>query len=371
MGHTYLSTSSWIAPVEIHGFSSAAIRNLHAPAFDRRLRRILVRAFARFGTLCVAILVCFLPLSGASIELAFASDYSITDLGPITGVPTPYGGLTFQSDDLNTLIIGGAANTASGQLYSVGVTRDSSGTVTGFSGSASLFAAGAYNDGGVVYGPDDVLFLARWPVNELGQTKAGSTTTDKIVDMAAPGVTASGSGGLSFVPTGFPGAGQLKLVSWPSGDWYTIGIAPDGSGTFDVTGAALETSIVGGPEGIFYVPLGSPGFPNPSILVSEYSAGLVTAYEIDSNGDPIPSTRQIFISGLSGAEGAAIDPVTGDFFFSTFGTGTDRVFRVSGFAQPPDAPEPPTAVPEPRSLSLLVGGLIVLWSVRRNFKTLG
>lgn len=39
------------------------------------------------------------------------------------------------------------------------------------------------------------------------------------------------------------------------------------------------------------------------------------------------------MTGLSGAEGAAIDPLTGDFLFSTFGGG-DRVIVVRGFAAP-------------------------------------
>ena len=39
------------------------------------------------------------------------------------------------------------------------------------------------------------------------------------------------------------------------------------------------------------------------------------------------------MSGLEGAEGAVIDPITGDFLFSTFGGG-DRVVVVSGFAKP-------------------------------------
>jgi hypothetical protein len=69
------------------------------------------------------------------------------------------------------------------------------------------------------------------------------------------------------------------------------------------------------------------------MLVSEYSAGQVAAYAVDAHGDPIVSTRRTFIADLSGADGAYIDPVTGDFLFSTFGNG-DRVVVVSGFAKP-------------------------------------
>jgi len=82
-----------------------------------------------------------------------------------------------------------------------------------------------------------------------------------------------------------------------------------------------------------YIQAGNPGFASDSVLISEWSAGTVGAYEIDANGDPIASTRRDFILGLSGAEGAAIDPITGDFVFSTFGGG-DRVIVVHGFTTP-------------------------------------
>ena len=50
------------------------------------------------------------------------------------------------------------------------------------------------------------------------------------------------------------------------------------------------------------------------------------------------ASRSDFITGLSGAEGAAIDPVTGDFLFSTYGGG-NRVIAVRGF-RPTRAPRP-------------------------------
>jgi hypothetical protein len=45
------------------------------------------------------------------------------------------------------------------------------------------------------------------------------------------------------------------------------------------------------------------------------------------------TSAQDFIKGLSGAEGAFIDPLTGDFLFSTFGS-SNQVIRVSGFIAP-------------------------------------
>lgn len=283
-------------------------------------------------------------LGGQTIQPPYNASYTFTSLGSVPGLPPLYGGLTFLPGDPNTIVIGGNANTASGALYSIGVVRGALNHVTGFSGTVAPFAQGAYNDGGVVYGPNNVLFLTRYPVNEIGENKFGSTTTDKIVSLGPLGVVAS-PGALNFVSPGFPGAGLLKIVSWPNGQWYTAAFSPDGTGTYNITSATLNTTIGGGPEGFIYVPAGSPLFPSfSSLLVSEYSAGNIATYQIDANGDPIVGSRATFMSGLTGAEGAAIDPLTGDFLFSTFGGG-DKVIVVQGFAIPPTPGLTPTATP--------------------------
>jgi hypothetical protein len=113
-------------------------------------------------------------------------------------------------------------------------------------------------------------------------------------------------------------------------------------------------TLTGSPEGFVYVPLGSSLFGD-SLLVSEYGAGNVATYDVDANGDPIVSSRKLFMSGLTGAEGAMIDPVTGDFLFSTFG-GQNHVIVVHGFA----------AVPEPASFAVLGAGALVLLRRRRK-----
>ena len=129
-------------------------------------------------------------------------------------MPISYGGLTFKFDDPNTLLIGGSANSSIGSLFSVQVVRGADNHITGFLGSTTPFASAHYNDGGVVYGPGNVLFLAHWPVNEVGQLKPGSTEPDKIISLNAYSPPAVSSvAALSFVPPTFPGAGQLKLVA--------------------------------------------------------------------------------------------------------------------------------------------------------------
>jgi hypothetical protein len=70
------------------------------------------------------------------------------------------------------------------------------------------------------------------------------------------------------------------------------------------------------------------------MVVAEYGAGNIATYELTATGDPNVATRRTFISGLGGAEGAFIDPFTGDFLFSTFGGG-NHVIVVRGFVPPP------------------------------------
>jgi hypothetical protein len=320
----------------------------------------------------VAALLALLPGAQAiTIDPFYSGSYSFTDLGSVPGLPVRYGGLTFLDSD--TILIGGAANGSNGRIHTIDVVRGAGNHITGFTGSAAAFGnVGDYNDGGVAFGPGGVLFTSQWPVNRLGQTKPGSTDEDKVIDLAPLGVAGSHAA-INFVPTGFGGAGRVKLVSWAGGQWYDAALVPDGLGTFDLAGltqidldlgAAGIQSVPGGPEGFVYIAGGNPLFANNTMLISEFSANLVSAYDLDSNGNPLVSTRRTFVSGLAGAEGAAIDPVTGDFLFSTFG-GSNQVIVVQGFNTPPDGGGGGGGggngnVPEPASLGLLGIGALLL-----------
>ena len=110
----------------------------------------------------------------------FDANYSLFSLGSVPGVPTYYGGLTLKYDDPNTLLIGGAAGSPVGHIYQIAVTRDVNGHITGFSGTATLYPGagstiGQYNDAGLAFGPANVLFVTRYPANQLEQSKVGST----------------------------------------------------------------------------------------------------------------------------------------------------------------------------------------------------
>jgi hypothetical protein len=129
-------------------------------------------------------------------------------------------------------------------------------------------------------------------------------------------------------------------------------------GTYNLGAISAGISTGSGPEGLAFIPAGNADFPSSSVLISEYSSGRVSAYTLDANSDPIVASRHDFITALSGAEGATIDPVTGDFLFSTFG-GAGHVIEVRGFI----------AVPEPSALVLLaIGGLALGIKMRRGHR---
>lgn len=289
------------------------------------------------------------------IDPFYAGEYNFVDLGSAGGVPANYGGLTLKWDDPNTLLLGGSANGGAGAIYSIGLIRDAENHITGFSGSATLFATAPQIDGGLAYGPNNVLFATGFPTNTLMQFKPGSTSPDRTDSLTSLGITSS-VGAMGFVPAGFNGAGRLKIASYNGGGFYDVDYSADGSGTYNLTSATLESQPNGGPEGFAYVPIGSSLFTNQSMLISEYGLGRIGSYEIDAEGNPIVSTRRDFMTGLSGAEGAFIDPLTGDFLFSTFGGG-NRVIVVGGF-------EP--VVPEPATLTALGVGALALLRRRKK-----
>jgi len=309
-------------------------------------------------SVCALLVLALCPnlFAGAVIAPYYSGSYTITDLGPAGNIPNPYGGLNIVAGDYNTLLLGGTANQASGLFYTVPVTRGTGGHITALGSPSVWGTAGAYNDGGLAYGPGGVLFYTRYPTNEVGEVKPGSTSDDKIVDLSTIGIVRS-TGALDFVPNGFGGAGHLKISSWSGGEWYDVTFSSDGLGTYDLTSATYINSYPGGPEGFIYVPHGSPLFPGDNLLMAEYSAGTVGAYQVDGNGDPILGSRQDFILGLTGAEGAFIDPLTGDFLFSTFGSGSDSIYEVQGFV--------PT-IPEPGTLALMGTGVLGLAGVIRR-----
>lgn len=268
--------------------------------------------------------------SGQQIDPFYQGCYTIRDLGAPPGVPTNLGGINFLPGNPNVMLIGGAANGGAGALYTIAVTRGAGNVITGFSGSAVQYCTAPNLDGGLAIAPNNTIFVTTYPNNLMHQIRPGSVVPDRTTALSTVGVTGT-TGTCQFVPPGFPGAGRLKVATYSGGTWYDIPYTLDGNtGLYNLANATSSVFIGGGPEGIVFVGAGNPAFPVASTLVSDYGFGRVDSYRLDANGDPIPSTRRTFLSGLGGAEGGVRDPLTGNFLFSTFG-GSNRVLVVEGF----------------------------------------
>lgn len=290
--------------------------------------------------------------SAQVIDPHYAGTHSLADLGSVPGVPADFGGLTFHPGDPNTLLLGGGANTPDGAVYAVPLVRDGKDRVSGF-GAPGRFALAPHIDGGLDFGPGGVLFYTGYNTHVVGQIRPGSTVPDKVISLAGSGIDAS-TGTLRFVPEGFPGAGRLKITSFDASTWHDAEVISDGQGTYDIGNVGPAILLPRGPEGIAYVHGANALFGVDSVLVTEFGRGRVRAYEIDGNGDPIIATRRLFLSGLPRVVGAAVDPVTGDVLFSTFGAG-NRIVRVGGFV-----------IPEPAAAALGVPFVAAYLGLRRR-----
>ncbi|GAA6622546.1 hypothetical protein [Scytonema sp. NUACC26] len=304
----------------------------------------------------------------------FSNSYSITDLGSIEQIPLAYGGITFQPGEPNTLLISGLADTPDGGIYAVEVSRDSNNHITGFGIPSFLAQAPGISTGGIdaglAYSPKgDVLFYTSYPDNSIGQIKPGSSAPNKQIDLNALDI-ASSTGALNFVPEGFAGAGQLKITSYTGSIFYDTTITSDGSGTYDIVKPTRSVQLDGGLDGFIYVRAGNPGFVEDSLLIEEYDNSSVSAYTIDANGNPIANTRRNFITGLgfhspislTGVMGATIDPVTGDFIFSTFFEGEPSVSKIYAVTRVTKS----TSVPEPRGVTWVFSTFVLVLSLLRN-----
>ena len=200
-------------------------------------------ARAAMGVLGFIIATSGVVQAQARIAPGYASSYQIVDLGSAPGVSPLYGGLTLEAGTTNTLLIGGLANVAGGQIYSIGVTRDGSGHINGFSGTAANFASAPNIDGGLAYGPGGVLFATGFPNNRLLEYKPGSTSPDKTIDLSTFGIGSS-VGTLAFDPTG-----AFKIASYNGGGYYNVTLTADGTGTYNIGTATLGDDARERPRG--------------------------------------------------------------------------------------------------------------------------
>ena len=286
-------------------------------------------------SLPVLFLLACLPGYTQTLTAEFeTAGYVLTDLGSIDQLPSQYGGLTIRPDQPNTLYIGGSANNSSGGLYTVGLVRDpDTKRITGFGGAAVLYVAAPNTDGGILFDQSGTLLFTRYSMNELGQILPDNSYIS--TSLTNYGV-ASSVGALAFVPAGYPGAGGLVFSSYNESIMYNVPYTIEASGQYLLSNQIAEVSVFGvasGPEGIAYIPSGSAAFPTLSMVISSYANGTVVVFEVGDHGLPVTSTAREMVTGLTGVEGALIDPLTGDFLFSTFGGG-NKVIRISGFEKP-------------------------------------
>ncbi|MCU0866720.1 MAG: hypothetical protein MUC36_23295 [Planctomycetes bacterium] len=255
-----------------------------------------------------ATLLLLTTVTAQSVLPPFDATYQIADLGQVSGVNS-YGGTAFVPGTPNVLLVTSYPNT---QIRAVPLTRNGQGQITG-SLTTTVVATIGGSDGGLAFGPNNVLFATWYGPNRLSQLLPGSAVTNRVDDLTPLGVGGS-VGGCTFVPAGLPGAGRCKVGSYSSNQVHDLPLTADGSGTFTPGTAGPGAQLQGGIEGLVYVPNGAP-LIGGRLLVVEWGTGNIAAYQIDAIGDPIPSTRQVVVGAAFGAGGGAVDPITGDILF--------------------------------------------------------
>jgi hypothetical protein len=301
-------------------------------------------AFFKVKVIIMLLGACFGQLNAQSLTPDFINaGYTLFDLGSVGGVPVNYGGLTILPDQPDVMYLGGAANESNGAIYAIPLERDPvTNHIIGF-GTAQHYVDAPNIDGGIIFTPESTLLFTQYPNNSIGQILPDDSYLSTPLDEF--GVISS-VGSSAIVPNGYPGAGNLILSSYNGSHIYNVPFSVSSSGQYSFSNSFNDISVSGiatGPEGIAYVPIGSQGFEVSSMLISAYDLGKVVAFEVGANGLPIPNTGKDLITGLNGAEGAVIDPVTGDFLFSTFGGG-NRIILVSGFSTPTNVEKTPSTL---------------------------
>lgn len=283
-------------------------------------------------------------VAGGDVRLAaeFENDYTVYDLGQIAGVPDPLSGITLKYGDPNTLLVAGNSESAESQIYEVAVTRGPCGHILSFDGTATPVAQTPFASNLSYFPGEDLLFYSAWPGYTLSQLPFGAsapTVQSDLTDFGLPANNDEGTGGIGFVPSGFgASAGELRMVTWPTGGWYRVALVANGA-VAEVTGITKISDLPNKPGGFAYVPKGSPGFAADGIIIGEFddddpAPDRVVAYRVDAAGDPLPASRREFLSTFPQPWSAYFEPLTGDFLFVSWGTGADHVYVIQGFAVP-------------------------------------
>lgn len=268
----------------------------------------------------------------------FDADYRVYDLGPIPGAPQGrYGGTMLKPGDSSKLLIAVYAEAANGQIWEVGLKRGKTGHILGLVGPAVKVADAPNVDANLIHVPGDAILYSTWNTNTLGVILAGQSTPAQTLSLAPLGVPTSISG-IGVVPSSFaaPQAGTLKGVTWSECRWYSFaGNAFTPTQVLSISSTQAGASFTEGCGGFAYIPAGSPRFAQGGLMMAEW-ATTVSAFDVDAQGDPIPSTRKPFLTGLEGSWAAYFDQVSGDYLFPSWGRQPeDTIILVQGFVPPP------------------------------------
>jgi hypothetical protein len=239
--------------------------------------------------------------------------------------PAPLGGMTFDATGTQLLLVGGAGATGATAYAHGPIRHPGTGRITGL-GSATPFGLTPNADGGLAL-HGGLLWWAKYPTHQVAQLDPVTGLTATTALPAAWSTT----GGLTFVPPGYPNAGELIVSSYSYGSLYSFPIVPAGNGFFNLGPATLYATMPQfGSEGLAFV---SSGPLAGHLLVANYTYGKIAAIPIAPSGLPVggAATPVVLpvIDNLSGAEGIAIDPLTGDLFVSSYNTSI--LFRIDGF----------------------------------------
>jgi tetratricopeptide (TPR) repeat protein len=242
----------------------------------------------------------------------FDAAFAYHRLGVPDGVLTPLGGLMVDPADPDVLWLVGHAQRRTACIHHVALRRDAAGHVDGFRGGGRVLASAPFADGGLAPGPRGALAYTRHPQGEIGWIERGAPGPNRVATLGGPT-----PGGLGRVRDGVPGAGRWKLLSWPSGGWFDAVL--DAGGDVPALHELRQVATLGGgPDGFVHVPAGSEPFSRPTLLVAEWSAHTIAAYDVDANGDPLPPSRRTVATGCRGVVALALDAGTGDVLVSTW-----------------------------------------------------
>jgi len=291
-----------------------------------------------------------LPLSAAAITLDDPKNFELvqewfaTDLG----VPAPLGALMF-SDDGATLYVVGNSESAYSGLYELPVTRDPKTDQVTDLGTATLVFEGAKYvaglDAGLEWGPDGTLFYTYWSAHYLGERPGGFGGAETLYDMT-PTTVPSSVAGLTFSPhlddTGI-GFAQMQVSSWLGDGLYNVPLTDLGGGLFEPGTAELFVTLPQqGTGAIQYVP---QGLFTGNLMYVNWDYGEIRLLVIDpESGLPVDAKSGKPTLGTTNPEdirfahdigvgpwGLEFDPLSLDFFVSTWGLSTgDVIMQLSG-----------------------------------------